>query len=88
VDLERELGETGSWMHLGLYLGLPKHKLNEIHADYGLQGLGRCKLEMLESVLNSRGDTLSWDTVVEAVSRTGNNRVAKKIAEKHGTVLL
>jgi len=88
VDLERELGETGSWMQLGLYLGLPKHKLNEIHADYGLQGLGRCKLEMLESVLNLREATLSWDTVVEAVSRTGNNRVAKKIAEKHGTLLL
>ena len=88
MDLERELGETGSWMHLGLYLGLPKHKLNEIHADYGTQGLQRCKLEMLDSVLNSHGDTLSWDTVVEAVSKTGNNRVAKKIAEKHGTLLL
>jgi len=85
VDLDCELRETGSWMHLGLYLGLPKYKLNEIHADYGTEGLGRCKLEMLESVLNSRGDTLSWDAVVEAVSKTGNNRVAKKIAEKHGT---
>jgi len=40
---------------------------------------------MLESVLNSRGDTLSWDAVVEAVSKTGNHRVAKKIAKKHGT---
>ena len=87
MDLDHELSESGSWMHLGLYLGLPKPKLNEIHADYGTQGLGRCKLEMLASVLNRRGDTLSWAAVVEAVSKTGNNRIAKKIADKHGTFL-
>ena len=87
MDLDRELCETGSWVHLGLYFGLPKHKLNEIHADYGTQGLGRCKLEMLDSVLDRRGATLSWDAVVEAVSKTGNNRIAKKIADKHGTLL-
>ena len=87
MDLDRELSETGSWMYLGLYLGLPKHKLDAIYADYGTQGLARCKLEMLESVLNCRGDTLSWDAVVEAVSLTGNNRIAKKIADKHGVLL-
>ena len=87
MDLDRELSETGSWMHLGLYLGLPKHKLNEIHADYRIQGLWRCKLEMLSSVLDWRGDTLSWAAVVKAVSKTGNNRIAKKIADKHGMLL-
>jgi len=86
VDLVRELSETSSWVHLGLYLGLPKYKLNEIYTDYGTQGLARCKLEMLSCILDWRGDTLSWATVVEAVSKTGNNRIAKTIAGKHGTL--
>jgi len=86
VDLVRELTETSSWVHLGLYLGLPKHKLNEIYTDYGTQGLARSKLEMLSCILDWRGDTLSWATVMEAVSKTGNNRIAKKIADKHGTL--
>jgi len=42
---------------------------------------------MLSSVLDWRGDTLSWATVVKAVSKTGNNRIAKKIADKHGMLL-
>ena len=87
LDLDRELSETNSWVHLGLYLGLPKYKLDEIHADYGIQGLGRCKLEMLSSVLDWQNGTLSWATVVDAVSKTGNSRIAKKIADKHGTLL-
>ena len=86
MDLDRELSESSSWVHLGLYLGLSKHKLNEIQMDYGTQGLARCKLEMLSCILDWRGDTLSWATVVEAVSKTGNNRIAQKIADKHGTL--
>ena len=86
MDLNRELSETSSWAHLGLYLGLPKYKLNEIYSDYGTQGLARCKWEMLSCILDWRGDTLRWATVVEAVSKTGNNRIAQKIADKHGTL--
>ena len=86
MDLDRELSESSSWVHLGLYFGLPKHKLNEIYMAYGTQGLARCKLEMLSSTLDWRGDTLTWAAVVEAVSKTGNNRIAKKIADKHGTL--
>jgi len=86
VDLVRGLSETSSWAHLGLYFGLPKYKLNEIYMDYGTQGLARCKLEMLSCIVDWRRDTLSWATVVVAVSRTGNNRIAQRIADKHGTL--
>jgi len=36
-------------------------------------------LEMLSSVLDWLGDTLSWAAVVKAVSKVGYNRIAEKL---------
>lgn len=40
--------------------------------------------EMLSTWLDSRAEEPTWAEVVSAVSRMGNRRVARRIAESHG----
>ena len=79
VDQYCELSDTSSQMYLGLYLGLPKPYLNEIYADYGIQGLGKCELEI---------PGLAWGQVVMGCSSEGSlkgrlQQNCQEIANKH-----
>lgn len=80
----RELKEVIGWMRLGLELGVPKHTLESIRCQYGMLGEDMCMTDMLSTWLNSRAEEPTWAEVVSAVSRMGNRRVARKIAESHG----
>ena len=71
-------------MRLGLQLGVPKHTLENIRHQYTMYGEEMCKTEMLSTWLNSRAEEPTWAEVVSAVSRTGNKRVARRIANKYG----
>ena len=80
----RELNEVVGWMQLGLQLGVPKHTLEKIRQQYAMYGEVMCKTEMLSTWLDSHVEEPTWAEVVSAVSRTGNKRVARKIANKYG----
>ena len=84
LDLVRELKEVIGWMLLGLQLRIPKHTLETIRCQYTMYGEEICKTEMLSTWLNSHTEEPTWAEVVSAVSRTGNKRVARKIADKYG----
>ena len=84
LDVVRELKEVVGWMRLGLELGVPKHTLENIRCQYAARGEDMCAVEMLSTWFNSRAEGPTWAEVVSAVSRTGNRRVAWRIAKNHG----
>ena len=71
-------------MQLGLHLGVPKHTLERIRQQCATYGEVMCKTEMLSTWLDGRVEQPTWAEVVSAVSRSGNKRVARKIATKYG----
>ena len=80
----RELKEVVGWMRLGLQLGVPKHTLETIRCQYAMYGEEMAKTEMLSTWLDGHTEEPTWAEVVSAVSRTGNERVARRIADKYG----
>ena len=86
--LIQELKEVTGWMQLGIQLRIPKHTLDKIYMQFYTQGEDMCKIEMLSAWLNSRTEVPTWAEVVSAVSRTGNKRVASKMASKYGKIEL
>ena len=76
--------EVVGWMQLGLQLGVPKHTLEVIRCQYATYGVEMCKTEMLSTWLDSHEEEPTWAEVVLAVSRTGNKKLARKIADKYG----
>ena len=84
----RELKEVVGWMRLGLQLGVPKHTLETIRCQYAMHGVDMCKIEMLSTWLDGHTEEPTWAEVVSAVSRTGNKRVARRIADKYGIIIM
>lgn len=81
-DLETELAEIGNWELLCEYLGVPAPLLNHLHFDSIPTGVKKSRC--LEAYLITR--TACWEEVVKVVADYPfyNQRLAKKIAVKHG----
>ena len=75
---------NSKWFPLGIYLGLLPPTLKEIEANHR-GDVGRCLIECLTLWLNEADKcgefTPSWDSLADAVEKTGENITAKIIKE-------
>ena len=80
-----ELRGFYAWFPLGLCLGVPKEKLQEIYLQHreGYDAVARCMAEMIEAWLGGKRNA-NWPTLATALWQTGRKRLATKIAEKFG----
>ena len=78
ATLCNELTGISDWFTLGLNLGVPHHKLEEVRSNYSVEGLSACRRETLVLWLQ-RTPNASWRDVVAALRRMGENIVAERI---------
>jgi len=73
------------WFHLGVYLGIPRPILDQIHAKHvaSLDATEKCKIDML-STWRENSDNCTWSALVSALHQTGRTGMARRIAAKHG----
>ena len=85
-NLVWELNEVVEWEPLGLEMKVPHLELQKIRRDYN--GVEACKTHiMLSTWLDHYIEPPTWADVVRALVKTGNRRVAQKIANKYGRFL-
>ena len=64
--LVRAVARVSDWFTLGLYLGLEKTDLTDIHTTYHVNGVNRLKIEMFDKWLK-KCPAASWDDVIDAL---------------------
>ena len=74
-----ELSAVSDWYQLGLKLGVPDYKLDEIQRKHSSS---RWKMEMLKLWLQLNPNA-SWMSVVRALQRMEENTLAKMIRQKY-----
>lgn len=83
----QQLSELSGWYMLGVYLDIPKHRLDHIQASYGSapDGLERCKIEMITFWMeNSTSLPCSWSRLAAALYDMGKKCIARRIADMYG----
>jgi len=83
------LCDLSAWYLLGVYLDVPKGKLDQFHATYGggPDAVERCKIETICYWLeNARKPT--WATLAAAVLTMGRRGIAEKIFNRCGEFYL
>ena len=72
------------WYLLGVYLGVPKSKLDEIQAKHGSGPChhGRC---LIETICQWKDDheNATWSSIVQALYSMQRKQFAKRVAAKH-----
>ena len=81
-NLSSELTTITNWYQLGLNLNLQMHELDKIQQDHAHQGNDRQMLVMLGLWLR-RTPNATWEDVVSALQKMGENRVAENVRQKH-----
>ena len=81
-DLVEELHEVVGWFHLGLCLKVPDYRLQAIRQDHP-QDTEMCRATMLSWWWNNSEDR-KWAAIVRALTKTGHQVLARKIALKYG----
>ena len=81
-NLSSELTTITNWYQLGLNLNLQTHELDKIQQDHAHQGIDRQMLVMLGLWLR-RTTNPTWEDVVSALQKMGENRVAENVRQKH-----
>ena len=74
-----ELSAVSDWYRLGLKLGVPDNKLDEIQRNHSSS---RWKIETLKLWLQLNPNA-SWMSVVRALQRMEENTLAKMIRQKY-----
>ena len=74
-----ELSAVSDWYRLGLKLGVPDYKLDEIQRNHSSS---RWKIETLKLWLQLNPNA-SWMSVVRALQRMEENTLAKMIRQKY-----
>ena len=78
------------WREFGTHLCVKPTSMGSIDKD-NKSDVGACMLQLVEKWLapeNGTGDLpRTWETVVQAVKKTGLGRLAEELAEKHGVQL-
>ena len=87
-DLMHHLeGVVKDWYQLGVELGLPINKLDEIECNNSGNVL-RCKLSMLQEWQRQLTLKPSWCTLVDALHNMKKNTVAESISQQFGELCL
>ena len=81
-DLCNELSTVSDWFQLGLKLGVPDYKLDEIQQSYPSEGCSRWKLEALKLWLQLKPNA-TWMSIVRALQRMEEKELAKRIRKKY-----
>ena len=76
-----------NWYQLGVELGLPMNKLDEIECNNSSNVL-RCKLSMLQEWQRQLTLKPSWCTLVDAVHNMKENAVAERISQQFSELWL
>lgn len=82
ATLCNELSDIFNWFALGLNLGVPYNKLEEVRRNYSVEGLDACRRESLVLWLR-RTPSASWRDVVGGLQQMGENTVAGRIERKY-----
>ena len=69
------------WFCLGVFLSVSPSKLKAIQKNFGMEGPERCKIEMLIFWRDQKAR--NWAELVQALTKMGMERLAKKIATNH-----
>ena len=77
-----ELSTVSDWYQLGLKLGVPDYKLDEIQRNHPFEGCSRWKLEALKLWLQLTPNA-SWMNIVRALQQIGERTLAKRIRQKY-----
>ena len=80
--LSDELSTVTDWYKLGMKLGVPDHKLDEIQRNHPHDGVSRWRDEVLSLWLRLTPNA-SWMNVIRALQRMGEKALAEKIRHKH-----
>ena len=82
ATLCNELSDIFDWFTLGLNLGVPYHKLEEVRRNYSVEGHGALRRETLVLWLR-RTSNASWRDVVQALRQMEEENVAGRIERKY-----
>ena len=80
-ELLIELKDIDDWFELGVYLGIPDHKLREIEQDCRYMDVEECKMAMI--LLWRQMTVPTWSAVVNALAEIGQHKLALEIASKY-----
>jgi len=82
--LSDKLSNVTDWYQLGMKLGIPDHKLDEIQRNHPHDGVSRWRDEVLSLWLQLIPNA-SWRNVIRALQQMGERALAEKIRHKHFT---
>jgi len=82
--LSDELSTVVDWYQLGMKLGVPDYKLDEIERNHPTDGVSRWRDEVLSLWLRLIPNA-SWNNVIRALQQMGEKALAEKIRHKHFT---
>ena len=78
-----ELDSVGpKWYDLGVFLGVTPHVLDVIGKYHGSEGTQRCLIELYRC-FQSRSKPVSWNDIVDALTKIHNNYLADRIRDKY-----
>ena len=78
-----ELESVGpKWYDLGIFLGISTHELDIIGEFHGSKGTQRCIIELFKC-FQSRTKPVSWNDIVDALTKIHNNYIADRIRDKY-----
>ena len=78
-----ELESVGAeWYDLGIFLCIPTNKLDVIGEYHGRKGTRRCLIELFKC-LQFRTKPVSWNDIVDALTKIHNNYLADQIRDKY-----
>ena len=80
-ELLNELKDIDDWFELGVYLGVPDHKLRKIEQDCCYMDVEECKMEMI--LLWRQMTVPTWGAIVNALAEIGKHKRALEIASKY-----
>lgn len=80
--LSEELSTVTDWYQLGMKLGVPDHKLDEIQRNHPTDGVSRWRDEVLSLWLRLTPNA-SWKNVIRALQRMGEKALAESIRHRY-----
>ena len=77
-----ELVKEPNWYNLGVFLGVPTYELDVIARDYHLEGTQRRLIELFK-YFQSHGKVVSWNDIVDALTRMQHKDLADQLHQKY-----
>ena len=78
-----ELDSIGpKWYDVGIFLGIATHELDVIREYHGIRGTQSCLIELFKC-FQSYTKPVSWNDIVDALTKIHNNYLADRIRDKY-----